>query len=396
MAITQNLLLILISLFISAASATFPDSIPPLTPSPMISPHDHTSLFATVLSSLGFQQLSTAATAANLTTTTTPITVFAPADSSLITCPTCSLPLLLQEHSVPGLYPLHFLRTLAFGTKLETLAPNRCLTVTFSTTTRDAKIFINGVEVTQPDLFNNGLILVHGLRGFVSHLSPLSCNVERMSSLSFDSFPIPNSVSTVSSASPFSIMRFMLKDAIIRLRNSGYSIVALALRVKYAELSELKAMTVFALDDVSIFASGGHAYLSNFRFHVVPNRRIMAGEMVSLPAGTVLLTLDGEEKLVVTTAGGGGVLAPMKVNYVRIVSFDLLHNSRIVVHGVSVPFPHMHHHTADQKAFAQMEQSRTHCDVTGNGGVCDVIHDDFAPAGMRSVMGNNMEEHEGL
>ncbi|MCD7467241.1 hypothetical protein HAX54_004567 [Datura stramonium] len=399
MAITaHSLLLILISLFISAATATFPDSLRQLTPSPMISPHDPTyspSLLANVLSSLGFQHLSTAATAVNLSTTATPITVFAPADSSLFTCPTCSLPLLLQEHSVPGLYPLHFLRSLAFGTKLETLAPNRCLTVTFSTASRDPTVFINGVEVTQSDLFNNGLILVHGLRGFVSHLSPLSCNVERMSSLSFDSFPPPNSVSSLSSASPFSIMRFMLKDSIIRLRSSGYSIVALALRVKYPELSELKAMTVFALEDASIFASGGHAYLPNFRFHVVPNRRIMAGEMVSLPAGTVLPTMESEQKLVVTTAGGGGVLAPMKINYVRIVHFDLLHNSRIVVHVVSVPFPHMHHLPADQKSFVQMEQSHAHCDVSGSGGVCD-IHDDFAPAGMRSsVMGNN-EEHEGL
>ncbi|KAK4724402.1 hypothetical protein R3W88_027181 [Solanum pinnatisectum] len=397
MAISHNLLLVLIALFmISAATAIFPDSP---TPSPVISPHDHTfspSLFPNVLSSLGFQQLSAAASAANLSTTGTPVTVFATADSSLITCPTCSLQLLLQEHSVPGLYPLNFLRSLAFGTKLETLAPNRCLTVTFSATSRDPKVFINGVEVAQPDLFNNGMILVHGLRGFVSHLSPLSCNVERMSSLSFDSFPLPNSVSTVSSASPFSVMRFMLKDAIIRLRNSGYSIVALALRVKYAELSELKAMTVFALDDVSIFASGGHAYLPHFKFHVVPNRRIMAGEMVSLPAGTVLPTMDGEQKLVVTTAGGGGVLAPMKINYVRVVHFDLLHNTRIVIHGVSVSFPHMHHHvTADQKGFAQMEQSHAHCDVSGSGGVCEV-HDDLAPANMRSSVLGNIEEHEGL
>ncbi|PHU04981.1 hypothetical protein BC332_25803 [Capsicum chinense] len=389
-------ILFLISLLISLATvtSTFHES---LTPSPMISPHDHNtfspSLYPNVLSSLGFQQLSTAATAANLTTTATPITFFAPADSSLITCPTCSLPLLLQEHSLPGLYPLHFLRSLAFGTKLETLAPNRCLTVTFSSASRDLKVFINGVEVAQPDLFNNGMIIVHGLRGFVSHLSPLSCNVERMNSLSFDSFPLPNSVSTVSSASPFSIMRFMLKDSIIRLRNSGYSIVALALRVKYAELSELKAMTVFALDDVSIFASEGHAYLPHFRFHVVPNRRIMAGEMVSLPAGTVLSTMEGDQKLVVTTAGGGGVLAPMKINYVRILHFDLLHNSRIVIHGVSVTFPHMHHHlTTDQKVLEQQSHS-ANCDIYGNG-VCD-IHEDFAPTGMRSSVMGNIEDHDG-
>ncbi|EYU46572.1 hypothetical protein MIMGU_mgv1a0210682mg, partial [Erythranthe guttata] len=119
--------------FLSAAEST-----PPLPPYA-----NYTSLTATILSTLGFRDL-VAAGAASLSAAT-PTTIFAPTDSSLLTCPTCCIPLLLQEHSVPGLYPLHFLRTLAFGTKIGTFAANRCLTVTTTSSAAASKeVFING------------------------------------------------------------------------------------------------------------------------------------------------------------------------------------------------------------------------------------------------------------
>ncbi|KAL2514983.1 FAS1 domain-containing protein [Forsythia ovata] len=55
--------------------------------------------------------------------------------SSLLTCPTCSIPLLHQKHSVPDLYSLHFLHSLALGSKIETLALNYCVKITTSSST---------------------------------------------------------------------------------------------------------------------------------------------------------------------------------------------------------------------------------------------------------------------
>ncbi|GER49854.1 fasciclin-like arabinogalactan protein [Striga asiatica] len=353
------LLLLLISLFIPAATATATGVTPSLPPSSSAATFQvmptHTyppTLFATILSTLGYQELSTAAVSANLSATT-PITIFAPSDASLLTCPSCSLPVLLQELSIPGLYPHQFLRTLTFGTKIETLAPNRCLTITNSN--KDDKVFVNGVQISSPDTFNNGLVVIHGLQGFVSHLSPLSCNVERVTSLSF---PSP-SLSGGTSAVPPSLvhMRLMLKDAIIRLRATGYNVVSLALRVKYMELSDLESMTIFALDDMSIFSGGGNSYLSNFRYHVVQNKRLTAAELVSLPLATSLPTMDVGDTLVVTTAGGGGPLAPMRINYVKIATMDLVHNSRIVIHGISSPFPHMLRHQAYVESTAEIHRS---------------------------------------
>ncbi|CAA0830910.1 Unknown protein [Striga hermonthica] len=350
------LLLLLISLFISAATATsVPPSLPPSSAATFHVTATHTyptTLFATILSTLGYQELSTAAVSANLSATT-PITIFAPSDASLLSCPSCSLPVLLQELSIPGLYPHHFLRTLTFGTKIETLAPNRCLTITNSN--KDDKVFVNGVQISSPDTFNNGLVVIHGLQGFVSHLSPLSCLVERMTSLSF---PSPSLSAGTSAVTPsLVLMRLMLKDAIIRLRATGYNVVSLALRVKYMELSDLKSMTIFALDDMSIFSGGGNSYLSNFRYHVVPNKRLTAAELVSLPLATSLPTMDVGNTLVVTTAGGGGPLAPMRINYVKIATIDLVHNSRIVIHGISSPFPHMLHHQAYVESTAEIQRS---------------------------------------
>ncbi|KZV52984.1 hypothetical protein F511_31949 [Dorcoceras hygrometricum] len=380
------LLLLIISAAASAATATNGSSISASPPtSTAFQPTSHPfspSLVSTILSTLGFREFSTAAVAANLSTTT-PITVFAPSDASLLTCPSCSLPLLLQELTLPGLYPLHFLQTLIFGTKIETLAPNRCLTVTNND--KD-KVFVNGVEISHPDLFSNGLIVIHGLQGFVSHLSPVSCDVERMSSLSF---PAQSLTSSTLPSSSLAIMRLMLKDAILRLRATGYSIASLALRVKFVHLSELKSITIFALDDVSIFSGEGSSYLSNFRYHVVPNRRVTGAELVSLPSTTVLPTMDVGNNLVVTTAGGGGSLAPMRVNYVKITTIDLLHNSRIVIHGISAAFPHMHtpYPSYDQKGASFPQIQRSNCDhPDGDRGMCLVEAAVPAAAGVQSTV----------
>ncbi|CAH9107195.1 unnamed protein product [Cuscuta epithymum] len=395
----QTLLLILISV-ISTAIALAATSPLDLSPLPSSSPQSSRPgeevytppLVATILFTLGFQELSTAAVKANISAST-PITIFAPADSSLATCPTCSLPLLLQEHSVPGLYPLHFLRKLASDTKIQTLAENRCLTITTTIggVPRDqdpGKVFVNGAEIVQPDIFHNAVMVIHGVEGFLTHLSPKSCNMEEMTTMSFP--PQSLASATGSGAMMISIMRLMQNDAIIRLESIGYRIVALAMKVKYAEISKLKTMTVFALDDANLLTGNGLLYLSNFHFHVVPNRRILASELVTLPTGTVLPTMDNEQKLVVTNPGGGGALVPLRINYVRVATLDLLHNSRIVVHQVSAPFPHM----VDQSQFSVSQIEQTGCDVNSTEGICNIGYQ-AAPVGAPSFP-VKPEGHDGL
>ncbi|XP_047180022.1 fasciclin-like arabinogalactan protein 21 [Vigna umbellata] len=332
--------------------APFPPSNPPPTPH-NIQEHSffsHTALLPPILSHLGFHELATAAPSLSDAATTAssawngPSTIFAPSDASLRTCVSCSVPNLLREHIVPGLFTIDYLRKLAFGTKIETLSAGRCITVTSET--HHAKVFLGGGEITQPDLFNNGMVVVHGLQGFVSPLSPFSCEVERMTSLSFPFHPDHRSghgqhhLHSNNAAAQPSMMRLMLRDAMLRLRNNGFSILALAMKVKYAELVTLNNMTVFAVDDISIF-SGSHAYISNVRFHIVPNHYLSIADLEKLPVGTALPTLERGQPLIITTSGGGEMSAPMRINYVRLKVADLIRNVKIVVHSVYLPFPHI-------------------------------------------------------
>lgn len=65
------------------------------------------------------------------------------------------------------------------GTKIETLSPGRCITLTSdsvnrkTSTTASAKVFIGGVEITQPDLFNNGMVVILFMAFKVSSLRSL-------------------------------------------------------------------------------------------------------------------------------------------------------------------------------------------------------------------------------
>ena len=66
---------------------------------------------------------------------------------------------------------------LAFGTKVENLSPRHCIIVTSDSINRmigmtaSAKVFIERGEITQPDLFNNGMVVIHGLQGFIASFS---------------------------------------------------------------------------------------------------------------------------------------------------------------------------------------------------------------------------------
>ncbi|KAM7270433.1 hypothetical protein ACFE04_029647 [Oxalis oulophora] len=388
MAISYLFLLLLVSLFslytlstgqapmASATMNTFDHGRATTTTTAASPPHhapevldnsffSHTVLLAPVLSHLGFTELAMAAPSLSSETSSTtawsgPSTLFAPSDSSIRTCYSCSVPSLLREHIVPGLFKVDYLRKLAFGTKIETLSPGRCITVTSSmpknvTSPNEAKVFIGGVEITHPDLFNNGLIVIHGIQGYVSPLSPFSCDVERMTSLSFPFQPadrhssaVPGSTTTHQlpvTVQP-AIMRLMLRDAILRLRNNGFSILSLAMKVKYAELVALNNMTIFALDDVSIF-SGSHSYLNSVRFHIIPNHYLAMGDLERLPAGTTMPSLEQGQSLVITTSGIGGLIGPpLRINYVRVKVPDVIRNLKIAVHSVYLPFPRIHPTTA--------------------------------------------------
>ncbi|KAE8667074.1 heavy metal-associated isoprenylated plant protein 26-like isoform 1 [Hibiscus syriacus] len=209
---------------------------------------------------------------------------------------------------VPGLFTNDYLRKLTFGTKIETLSPGRCLTVTSTANNQKNftvhKIFIGGVEITQPDLFNNGLLIIHGLQGYISPLSPFSCDVEQMTSLSFPLHHDPSSPNNqFKQQQTVALMQFMLRDAMLRLRNNGFSVLSLAMKI-------------------------------NVRFQIVSNQFLTVADLETLRVGTTLATLDRGKSLVVTT-GRGAMKNQLRINYVAIKVADMIRN-------IFLPFPHLH------------------------------------------------------
>ncbi|XWS41526.1 hypothetical protein CRYUN_Cryun17cG0089200 [Craigia yunnanensis] len=383
----------------TTTAATSPPPSPLFTISPMPQPpqdlpdhtiFSHTSFLAPILSHLGFNELATAAPSLFSESTIAtawsgPYTIFAPSDASVRTCISCSTHSLLREHMAPGLFATDYLRKLTFGTKIETLSPGRCITVTSTANNQKnstiQKIFIGGVEITHPDLFNNGLIIIHGLQGYISPLSPFSCDVERMTSLSFPFHYDHSQNNQLPHQQNIALMRFMLRDAILRLRNNGFSVLSVAMKIKYAELVSLNNVTIFALDDVSIF-SGSYSYINNVRFHIVPNQFLTIADLERLPVGTTLTTLDRGQCLVVTTAGGEIMNNQMRINYVRIKVADVTRNLNVIVHSIYLPFPHVNLTAAVNDAtLGGGHQTST---VAGIDGACEAL-DEQGGCGLRQV-----------
>ncbi|XP_072992622.1 uncharacterized protein [Typha latifolia] len=374
-----------VSPFFTASSLPLLTQTPPQAAGSGVPPPPeelHKALLAPILSNLGFQELAMAVPALSspvLSSWSGPLTLFAPSDDSLRSCPSCSPLRLLRDHLVPGLFPFPSLSTLPFASKLVTASPGRCLTVTStashdnSTTTTSSsspasvvKIFVDGVEITRPDLFNDGRFVIHGIQGFIAQLSPLSCvHLSRPSSSSSTAVRPDRAGATGPGVVPF-----MIRDAIVRLRESGFGILALAIKVKYPVLAALSNMTIFALDDPAIFA-GGHAYLTEVRFHVVPDRLLTHDDLLRLPTGTILPTLVRGQYLVVTHGSGspGAIGSGLRINYVPIKVPDVVNNSRVAVHSVCMPFPHLY--LADHATLTTTPaEDRIQADASNNNVTC--------------------------
>ncbi|KAL4196029.1 hypothetical protein AMTRI_Chr04g181290 [Amborella trichopoda] len=249
-------------------------------------PETHT-LLSPILTNLGYTELAMAVPYlydSYLSSWAGPATLFAIDDQAIRSCSRCSRPQTLIEHIIPGLFTYS----------------DRCITVTsMNSTENTTKVLIDGVQITHPDLFNDALLVIHGLDGFVFPLSPQSY-------------------------------------AMLRLRSSGFSIVGLALRIKYGELVGLQNMTIFALDDRSIL-NGGYAYVHNVRFHIVPDRYLKGSDLAQLHVGSILQTLVRGQDLVVTNPGS--VRGSLRINFVPLKGCDVMYDSRILVHSIFVPFP---------------------------------------------------------
>uniref|UniRef100_A0A8R7P104 Uncharacterized protein n=1 Tax=Triticum urartu TaxID=4572 RepID=A0A8R7P104_TRIUA len=89
----------------------------------------------------------------------------------------CSMRRLLLDHIALGYYPYSEL-TAAPTIKIPSASVNLCLnidTVSGTFSVHHARLFVEGVEVSHPEVYNDGRYIVHGLRTFLQPLSRYSC-----------------------------------------------------------------------------------------------------------------------------------------------------------------------------------------------------------------------------
>jgi uncharacterized surface protein with fasciclin (FAS1) repeats len=291
-----------------------------------------------------------------------PLTLFAPTEeafryfNSPNSSSNSSSDYLLPYHIAKGLFTYTQLQMLPDGTKLDTIASEGSLLVTFNSrgdgqdliyssaqTLVDYRpVYVNGVLVSHPDLLNDGLLTIHGVDQPLPFLVLESSSSRRRknyysSGIAPPPAGAPALIPQSSSASPGIdhpmniIMPFMLEDAELSLRNQGYSILALAMRIKSPELLRLQNLTIFTLSDDSVFLKGGQDFTNTVRYHVVPNRRLLLADLVRLPAGTRLHTLLHGQSLVVTD------IKPFSINHVGVKIPDAFTNRWIAVHEIVRP-----------------------------------------------------------
>uniref|UniRef100_J3LCY9 FAS1 domain-containing protein n=1 Tax=Oryza brachyantha TaxID=4533 RepID=J3LCY9_ORYBR len=331
---------------------------------------------ARVLASLGYNEMASAAPLLRdselLVMWPGAITVFAAPDVFLhASCPMCSHHHVLLEHIALGYFPYSDLTT-APTAKLPSASPGFCLNLASERgpfAIHHARLYVDGVEVSHPELYNDGRYVVHGLHGVLPPLSHGSCSHGWHHRHHYNHH---HHITTSSAATSASVLRIMIREAIARLRDGGYGFVALAMRVKFAELEKLTNMTVFALDDQAIFVGGGHDYVSALRFPIDPGPRLTHADLQRLHPGTMLPTLAGQgQDLVVTQGAVGSGSGPndVRINYIPIRDPDVVMNSRIALHGVYVPFPRLH--LANLAAAGAVASTNgTACGVRGPLGDC--------------------------
>jgi hypothetical protein len=297
---------------------------------------------AKVLTSLGYNEMASAATlltdSSSVAGWTGAITVFAAPDVFLqASCPGCSPRRLFLEHIALGYFPVSELAA-APTVKLPSASVGFCLNVAAEPgpfVLHHVNLYVDGIEISHPELYNDGRYVVHGLHGFVPPLSHTCYEAEHHHHLTAKS-------ATGSAATATSVVRIMIRDAISRLRDGGFGFVALAMRVKFAELEKFSNLTVFALDDQAIFTGRGHDYVSSVRFHIVPGHHLIRANLLQLRPGAKLPTLAGKYQKLVITHGAGSGSDEVRINYIPVKEPDVVVNSRVAIHGIHVPFPPLH------------------------------------------------------
>ncbi|KAJ7981359.1 fasciclin-like arabinogalactan protein 21 [Quillaja saponaria] len=239
---------------------------------------------------------------------------------------------LLQYHTSTSKLSMEDLLKKPQGSCLPTLFRQKNIAIT-KVDGKERLIEINQVLVSDPDMFLEGQIAIHGVLGPFSSFDPQDVNQ------GWDFIQPP--VCGVFNSSLVSVIQepknMVEWTRIVRLLSSN-GFVSFAIGLHSVLDGILRDQT--GLDSVTILAPPNLAILSSplplldrtVRIHILP-QRFTYKELSSLPTRTLLKTLVDDEYLEIT--GSVKFMLGIVINGEEIVVADMFSSEKFVIHGIS-------------------------------------------------------------
>lgn len=245
------------------------------------------------------------------------LTIFAPSDSAFFQSGQPSLSL-LQYHFSPLYFPLRSLNSLPSGSNIPTLFANTSLIVSSSPANGDDNISLNGVNITESPIYDDGSLVIFGIDEFFDPEFQVSGHIQR---------PGGNLGCFVKAGGEY----YSFSKATQVLRSRGYSVMASFLDLQLVGFMDRPVLTIFApVDEMMKDHVGNLAGNSSiFLRHVVPCK-ILWSDLVNFDDGVVLESyLEGFE---INITRSGDILM---LNEVPVCFADMYQNDWLIVHGLS-------------------------------------------------------------
>ncbi|KAE9585656.1 hypothetical protein Lal_00010228 [Lupinus albus] len=257
-------------------------------------------------------------------------TLFAITDSSIknTTLPLYLLKNLLQYHTSTSRFSMQDLLSMSRLTCIPTLFRGKNVAITkVDLDPRKRSIEINNVLISNPDIFLDDQVVIHGVLAPFSSLHPQGILDFIHSSPCHRFNNNKNSSVTI------------LEEVVKMLSSKGYTSFSIALHYVLDAIKEdwvsLSYATLFAPLDFDLMSYPSTLLDRTVRIHILP-QRFSYKELSSLPVRTLLKTLMPDNNLEID--GVLDFMSGIMISGVEIVVPDMFTSEKFVVHGISRAF----------------------------------------------------------
>ncbi|KAM7277293.1 hypothetical protein ACFE04_019159 [Oxalis oulophora] len=271
-------------------------------------------------------------------------TIFAIKDSALLnsSLPPWLLKDLLQYHTVPISVSMNDMLKKHEGHCFQTMFQGKSVAVT-KLVAEERLVEINHVFVSQPDLFLDHGLVIHGVVGMFSVLDPQDVK----QGWGYIQAPVCDSNSSLVSDIRLGKNVIEWMRIIRSLSSNGFVSYAIGLHSILDSIltdnMNLSSVTIFTPPEFAFLASPSGFLRKMVRLHILP-QRFNYSELAGLSGKGPVVTLVRDQVLEITGVGNSTTQA-LAVNGVEIVAPEIFSSENFMVHGIARPFEMTEHQT---------------------------------------------------